>query len=852
MFVYTRSGEKEDVDFSKIVNRVSRLCERAPPLSAEFVDPLKVAQKVVACMATGMTTQELDRLSAETAAAMTLQHPHYAMLGGRIEVSNLHRQTEKYGRTFSEVVDYLFRLRGGPGSGREPMVSESFHACVMRNREALDAAIRHERDFELLDFFAFRTLAKTYLLSADSSKDDMIVERPQYMYMRVAVQIHGDDVPRAIETYDLLSRQMFSHATPTMHNSGLPRHQLSSCFLLPVESDSIEGIFDTVKETALISKYGGGVGLAAHHIRAAGTLIESTNGTSTGLVPMLRVFNNTAKYVDQGGGKRNGAFAIYLEPWHADIEAFLELRKNQGAEEHRARDLFYGLWIPDLFMKRVLLGNKKKDENDNFTLNSWSLFCPKSAPKLHNTHGEEFEKAYLEYEKTPGLAKRTLCAYDLWCSIVAAQIETGMPYMLYKDACNRKSNHQHLGTIPCSNLCTEIIQYSSPNEIAVCNLASIALPKFVRPAETEEKSKSAADFSSWLESAVDWGELERVTRVVTRNLNMLIDKSFYPLEKMRVSNLRHRPMGIGVQGLADMYAMLGLPYESEEAAEVNRRVFELMYLAAMDESITLAEEAGEPYPSYPGSPLSQGLLQMDLWARAAAHPGPAATGSDNGKETPPPVAAGPGCAVVRAAELLARIRARLPRTGARNSLLMAPMPTASTAQIMGNTEGMQPFPFMVFTRRVKSGEFTVVNKHLVAVLEERGLWTPEIQNAIVANQGSVQSIEAIPAKIRELFKTTWEIKQRTVIDQAADRGRYICQSQSMNLFIADPTLAKLTAMHMHAWRKGLKTGMYYLHTRPKTEPVKFTLAPVVAATANKVEKEEDADEDNTTCEHCSA
>ena len=639
-----------------------------------------------------------------------------------------------------------------------PMIDEKYYNIVQKHKDKLDAAVLYDRDFQY-QYFGFKTLERSYLLK----KDGKCVERPQQMLMRVAVGIHGEDIDAAIETYDLLSQKLFTHASPTLFNAATPRPQLSSCFLLTMASDSIEGIYDTLKQCALISKSAGGIGLNIHCIRSSGSYIAGTNGNSNGLVPMLRVFNNTARYVDQGGNKRPGAFAIYLEPWHADIFDFLDLRKNHGKEEQRARDLFYALWIPDLFMKRV-----KSDGN-------WSLMCPDECPGLHEVWGDEFEALYEKYEKE-GRARKTVKAQKLWYHIIESQIETGTPYMLYKDACNRKSNQQNLGTIKCSNLCTEIVEYSAPDEVAVCNLASIAVNMFVKPDKT-----------------FDFDKLKMVAKVVTKNLNKIIDVNFYPVIEARNSNMRHRPIGIGIQGLADAYILMRYPFESEEAATLNKQIFETIYYGALEASCEIAEVDG-PYSTYSGSPVSKGILQYDMWG-----------------VTPTSL------------HDWSSLKAKIAKHGIRNSLLMAPMPTASTAQILGNNESVEAYTSNIYTRRVLSGEFQVVNQHLLKDLVELGIWTDDIKNEIISTNGSIQSISSIPDHIKKLYKTVWEISQKNVIRQAADRGAFIDQSQSLNIHIAEPNFGKMSSMHFYGWESGLKTGMYYLRTKPAAQAIQFTV-----------------------------
>ena len=671
-------------------------------------------------------------------------------------------------KSFSELTQAFYHYVHPKTKQPAPLVSQEHYEVVMKHKDQLDAAIVHDRDFEY-DYFGFKTLEKSYLLKMHGK----IVERPQLMLMRVAVGIHGADVEAAIETYNLLSQRFFTHATPTLFNAGSTNAQMSSCFLLTMKEDSIDGIYETLKNSAIISKYAGGIGLAVHNIRASESYIAGTNGTSNGIVPMLRVFNNTARYVDQGGGKRKGSIAIYLEPWHADIFSFLDLRKNHGNEADRARDLFYALWVPDLFMERV---------KSNGT---WTLFCPNEAPGLADCHGDKFVELYEKYEKE-GLGRKTIKAQELWFAILDSQVETGTPYMLYKDHANNKSNQQNLGTIRCSNLCTEIMEYTAPDETAVCNLASIALPRMVRAlANTEGLPNATMIF--------DFDKLQEVTEVITRNLNKIIDRNYYPIPEARNSNMRHRPIGIGVQGLADVFMMMKIPFDSPEAAKLNKDIFETIYYGACTASMELAAKDG-PYETYEGSPASQGKLQFDLWGVTPS------TRLD-----------------------WAALKAKIAEHGMRNSLLLAPMPTASTAQILGNNESTEPFTSNMYNRRVLAGEFTVVNKHLLRELTAKGIWTESVRNRIIADRGSVQNVPEIPKEIRDVYKTVWEIPQRIILDMAADRAPFICQSQSMNVHIADPNTKKLTSMHFHAWQKGLKTGMYYLRTRPKADAIQFTV-----------------------------
>ncbi|TGZ71570.1 hypothetical protein CRM22_002560 [Opisthorchis felineus] len=692
---------------------------------------------------------------------MTTRHHAYGTLAARLAVSNLHKNTKG---SFSEVMEDLYGYVNERTKLHSPIVSEEVIKIIRENADRLNSAIDYQRDFNY-NYFGFKTLERSYLFKLHGK----VHERPQHMLMRASVGIHKRDIDAAIETYNLMSEKWFTHASPTLFNSGTTRPQMSSCFLITMKDDSIEGIYDTLKECAIISKNAGGIGVNIHNIRSAGTYIAGTNGDSNGIVPMLRVFNNTARYIDQGGNKRPGAFAVYLEPWHPDVLQFIEMRKNTGAEEIRGRDLFYALWIPDVFMRRVEANEK------------WTLMDPHECPGLPDKWGEEFEALYLKYE-AEGRGRRTLPAQEVWHSIIEAQIETGTPFMLYKDACNRKSNHQHLGTIRCSNLCTEIVEYSSPDETAVCNLASISLGRFVNAKE----------------HTFDFDRLQYVTRVITRNLNRVIDNSFYPVEEARRSNMRHRPIGIGVQGLADAFLLLRYPFDSPEAAALNKRIFETIYFAALDASCDLAKEEG-PFETYEGCPVSKGILQPDMW----------------GVDT----------------EELSKIsgldwtglRQRIKKYGVRNSLLLAPMPTASTAQILGNNESIEPFTSNVYSRRVLSGEFQIVNPYLMDDLNKLGLWSEELKSAIVANQGSVQDIQGIPDEIKALYKTIWELSQRKIIDMAADRGPFIDQSQSLNLHVAQPNYGKITSMHFYAWKKGLKTGMYYLRTRPAADPIKFTI-----------------------------
>ncbi len=762
MYVIKRDGRKEPVHFDKITTRISRL---SYGLSNRFVVPHKVAQNVIQGLYDGVTTTELDELAARTSASMTVVHPDYAVLAARIAVSNLHKNTKK---TFSRIVEELYNYIDPKTNKKAPLIADDVYEIIMANRDRLDASIIHSRDYNY-DYFGFKTLEKSYLLKMNSK----VVERPQHMLMRVAVGIHKEDIDAAIETYDLMSEKWFTHATPTLYNAGTPKPQLSSCFLLTMKDDSIRGIYDTLRNCAEISQAAGGIGLSIHNIRAKGSYIKGTGGESNGLVPMLQVFNSTARYVDQGGGKRKGAFAVYLEPWHADIFDFIELKKNHGKEELRARDLFYAMWIPDLFMKRV---------KDNA---SWSLMCPNECPGLCDVYGEEFEALYLKYE-AEGKVRKTIKAQELWFHIMDSQIETGTPYMLYKDHANRKSNQKNLGTIRSSNLCTEIMEYTSADEIAVCNLASINLSRFV---DTENK-------------AFDFQRLYDITYIVTKNLNKVIDINYYPVQEAKNSNMRHRPIGLGVQGLADTFMMLRHAFDSEEAKILNKNIFETIYFAALSASKDLAKKDGA-YQSFEGSPISQGIFQFDMWKVQPTDRWDWET-----------------------------LRSEIMEFGVRNSLLVAPMPTASTSQILGNNECFEPYTSNLYTRRVLSGEFMVVNKHLLKDLIELELWSDEMKNAIIANKGSIQSINGIPQEIKELYKTAWEIKQRVILDMAADRGAFIDQSQSLNLFMESANYQKLTSAHFHAWEKGLKTGMYYLRTRPAMDPIQFTVDMEKARKAN--------------------
>ena len=739
--------------FDKITARVRKLCYGLN----ELVDPVKVAMRVIEGLYDGVSTSELDSLAAEISATMTTTHPDYAQLAARISVSNLHKNTRK---SFSQTMNELYNYVNPRTEKKSSLISDEIFKVINENAELLDSTIIYNRDFGY-DYFGFKTLERSYLLKINGN----VAERPQHMLMRVSVGIHPDDIEAAIETYHLMSKKYFTHATPTLFNSGTPKPQLSSCFLLSMQDDSIEGIYDTLKQTAKISQSAGGIGLSIHNVRATGSYIAGTNGTSNGIVPMLRVYNDTARYVDQGGGKRKGSFAIYVEPWHADIFDFLELKKNHGKEEMRARDLFYAMWIPDLFMKRV-------EENGK-----WTLMCPNECPGLYDCHSDKFDKLYVKYEKE-GKGRKTINARELWEKILESQIETGTPYMLYKDAANRKSNQKNLGTIRSSNLCTEIIEYTSKDEIAVCNLASISLPMFVK------------------EGKFDHQELFEVTKRVIKNLNKVIDRNYYPVKEAENSNMRHRPVGLGVQGLADAFIKLRLPFTSEKAKELNQEIFETLYFASLTSSMEISKIDG-PYDSYKGSPISNGELQHNMWG-------------------------------IEDKDLSGRwdwtsLRKDIKKYGVRNSLLMAPMPTASTSQILGNNECFEPYTSNIYTRRVLSGEFIVVNKHLLNDLVNLGLWDEEMKQELMRANGSIQHIETIPLEIRNLYKTVWELSMKDIIDMSRHRGYFIDQSQSLNLFMEGATMSKLTSMHFYAWKSGLKTGMYYLRTKSAVDAIKFTV-----------------------------
>lgn len=753
MYVVKRDGHREPVMFDKITERIKKLCYGLN----ELVDPVKVAMRVIEGLYDGVSTSELDNLAAETAASMTIAHPDYAQLAARVAISNLHSNTKK---SFSETMKDMYHYVN-PRNGQDaPLIADDVFKVIQENAAFLDSHIIYTRDFNY-DYFGFKTLERSYLLKINGK----IVERPQHMLMRVSVGIHLDDLKSVIETYDLMSKKFFTHATPTLFNAGTPKPQMSSCFLLAMQDDSIDGIYDTLKQTAKISQSAGGIGLSIHNVRATGSYIRGTNGTSNGIVPMLRVFNDTARYVDQGGGKRKGSFAIYIETWHADIFDFLDLKKNTGKEEMRARDLFFAMWTSDLFMKRV--------QEDS----TWTLMCPNECPGLYDVYGDEFEALYTDYEFR-GKGRKTIRARELWEKILESQIETGTPYMLYKDAANRKSNHKNLGTIRSSNLCTEIMEFTSKDEIAVCNLASISLPMFIENGKFDHEA------------------LYNVTKRVTRNLNKVIDRNYYPVKEAENSNLRHRPVGLGVQGLADAFIMLRMPFTSDEAKKLNQEIFETLYFAAVTASMEMAKEEG-PYSTFEGSPMSKGEFQYNMWG-------------------------------MKDEELSGRwdwasLRKEVVEHGVRNSLLVAPMPTASTSQILGNNEAFEPYTSNIYTRRVLSGEFIVVNKHLLHDLVDRGLWNETLKQEIMRHNGSVQNIDVIPQDLKELYKTVWEMSMKDIIDMSRQRGYFIDQSQSLNLFMQDANYSKLTSMHFYAWQSGLKTGMYYLRTKAAVDAIKFTL-----------------------------
>ncbi|WOK06639.1 ribonucleoside-diphosphate reductase subunit alpha [Imperialibacter roseus] len=791
MLVIKRDGHRESVKFDKITARIEKLCYA---LNADYISPVEVAMKVINGLYDGVSTQQLDNLAAETAASMATKHPDYAILAARIAVSNLHKVTSK---SFSNTMKRLYTYVDPKTGENAPLISKEAWKVIKENAAHLDSSIIYDRDFGY-DYFGFKTLERSYLIRLDGQ----VVERPQHMLMRVAVGIHMDDIDSVIETYNLLSEKWFTHATPTLFNAGTPKPQLSSCFLLQMKDDSIDGIYDTLKQCAKISQSAGGIGLSIHNVRATGSYIRGTNGVSNGIIPMLRNFDMTARYVDQGGGKRKGSFAIYIEPWHADIFDFLQLKKNHGKEELRARDLFYALWIPDLFMKRV-------ESNSE-----WSLLDPNECPGLSDCWGEEFERLYEKYEKE-GKARRSVKAQELWFEILEAQIETGVPYMLFKDAANRKSNQKNLGTIKSSNLCTEIIEYTAPDEVAVCNLASLSLPKYVNEDGTFDHQK-----------------LYEITKVATKNLNKVIDVNYYPVPEARKSNMRHRPIGLGVQGLADAFILMRYPFESPEAKQLNKEIFETIYFAAMEASMEIAKVEGA-YETFKGSPTSKGIFQFDMWGVTP----------DSGRWD------------------WEKLKQEVKKNGVRNSLLVAPMPTASTSQILGNNECFEPYTSNIYTRRVLSGEFIVVNKHLLKDLIKLNLWSEDMKNQLMGENGSIQNIPGIPDDIKELYKTVWEISQKTILEMAGDRGPYICQSQSLNIHMLNPNFGKLTSMHFTAWKLGLKTGMYYLRTKAATDAIKFTVEKQknkvpTAAELEEMDAKNQADmscslDDPESCESCS-
>jgi ribonucleotide reductase alpha subunit len=802
LFVKKRSGKLEPVSFDKILVRVKKIGEESGLKNVKYS---ALVMKIIDQLYDGIETSKIDELTCEQCASMTTVSSDYGILASQIAVSNHEKNTED---TLLKVVELLWNFHDIHGN-HSPIISERYYKTVIQNSEKIEEKLKYERDY-LFDYFGFKTLERAYLLRVNK----LIVERPQHMWMRVALAIHHDNMELAFETYDMMSQKYFTHATPTLFNAGTPREQLSSCYLIGMEDDSINGIYNTLKDCANISKWAGGIGLHIHNIRASGSHIRGTNGTSNGIVPMLRVFNNTARYVDQGGGKRNGSFAIYIEPWHADIELFLDMRRNQGDEEMKARDLFYALWIPDLFMKKV--------ENNE----DWALMCPHECPGLADCHGEEFEVLYNKYV-TENKHRKMINARDLWLHIMDSQMETGTPYILYKDACNRKSNQQNLGTIKSSNLCTEIVEYSDSNETAVCNLASISLSSMV---DKENKK-------------FDYEKLHNVTKVITKNLDRVININFYPTEKTKTSNMKHRPIGIGVQGLADALIMLDLPFTSNESKEVNKLIFETIYHASLEASNEISIERTKvltrykgrewqrklipdfeaimvengksfcgAYSSFENSPAHKGILQFDMWN-------------------------------VKPSDRYdwSRLKKSIKKYGLRNSLLVAPMPTASTAQILGNNECFEPLTSNIYSRRTLAGEFLVVNKYLQDDLTKLGFWNETIKDSIIENKGSIQHFIQIPNEIKEKYKIVWEMKMKDIIDMAADRGAYICQSQSLNLWMEEPTNNKLTSMHMYSWKKGLKTGIYYLRRKAKHQAQQFTIDPTKGT-----------NNDNEICESCSA
>jgi ribonucleoside-diphosphate reductase alpha chain len=776
MFVTKRDGTLESMKFEKIRFRLENLSK-----GLEKVDISLVCKKVIEGLYDGVSTYQIDNLTCEILASMSVINPEYSLLACYVAISNLHKSTSN---SFSSLAKRLYNFFDKKINENAPLINSETYEIIQKNAVFFDSNIDYQRDY-LFDYFGFKTLEKSYLLKIDGK----VVERPQDLFLRVAIGIHKDDLEKVINTYNLMSKKFFIHATPTLFNSGTVKPQLSSCFLLTMQEDSIDGIYETLKQCAKISQSAGGIGLSIHNIRAKGSYIKGTNGISNGIVPMLRNFDMTARYVDQGGGKRKGSFAIYLEPWHADIFEFLELKKNHGKEELRARDLFYALWIPDLFMKRV-----EKNEK-------WSLFCPKECPFLDEVYGEKFDILYQKYENENKFRKQ-INAQELWFKIIESQIETGIPYMLYKDACNEKSNQKNLGTIKSSNLCTEIIQYTSKDEIAVCNLSSISLPSFF---DTKR--------------LFDYQKLYEVTYTITENLNKIIDINYYPVLESKNSNLKHRPIGIGVQGLADLFLKIKIPFDCDIAKKLNKEIFETIYFASMKCSIDLAKKFG-PYDSYIGSPLSKGLFQFDLWNKKSEF------NLWNWED----------------------LKDELKKYGARNSLLIAPMPTASTSQILGNNECFEPYTSNIYVRRTLSGEFIVINKFLIEDLENLGIWNEKIKNKLIAENGSVQNIEEISDSLKLIYRTVWEISQKSIIDMAYDRAPFICQSQSLNLHISEPTFSKVTSMHFYAWKKGLKTGMYYLRTKAATDAIKFTVEKI---SNNNFEKKECSATQEQDCLMCS-
>lgn len=803
MRVLKRNNEYEDVSFDKVLMRLKNLS------SDLHINVSEIAQKVCTRIYDGVKTCELDELAAYLCSSMSIDNPDYSTLASRIIISNHQKNTSP---SFSETVGILYDNKDINGE-HSPLISEELYEIVNKNKEKLNNYIDYQRDF-LFDYFGFKTLERAYLIKIDKK----IIERPQHLWMRVSLGIHGNDIREVLQTYDLMSKKYFTHATPTLFNSGTKRPQLSSCFLCSINDDSISGIYDSLKEMALISKYAGGIGVHIHQVRSKGSHIRGTNGTSNGIIPMLRVFNNTARYVDQAG-KRLGSIAVYLETWHSDIESFLELKKNHGSEEERCRDLFLALWVSDLFMERIK-ANKK-----------WSLMCPDQCKGLSEAYGDEFKMLYEKYE-SEGKYTKQINAQDLWFKILEAQIEQGVPYILYKDAANKKSNQQNLGTIKSSNLCAEVLIYSSPEETGVCNLASICLPTYVNNGE------------------FDFDKLHEVVKIAAKNLNKVIDINFYPVEKARVSNLKHRPIGIGVQGLADVFMMLKYPFESEAAAELNKEIFETIYHAAVESSMELSKKRNNiitdilnnnseediakyvnefeediiktkyigAYSSFEGSPISRGLFQFDLWGEKPSER------YDWDK-----------------------LREDIKSFGIRNSLLISPMPTASTSQIMGFNESFEPFTNNIFQRKTLSGEFIVINKYLIRELMSKGMWNKELKDTIILHEGSIQNIKEISKEMKELYKTSWEIKQRVIIDMSADRGRYICQTQSLNIFMEEPDFQKLSSMHFYGHSKGLKTGSYYLRTKPRAKTQQFTIDPDFAKRKLKC-----AEDNEDSCVLCSA